>query len=679
MEGTKGLFFVGQPHHMRLWLPVLRRLEKEGMEIVYLTAHAYLPFEASALPYGIQPVYIEDFMDEKELELEERIYVALSAQISEIQKKERVFNLFSPASITETLRHIIRETILFEKFLREKKIDIIFALHELNRWSKILAFLSFKLGIPFVTLQEGAYYTESFSLSFHTEYSTANLVWGEQTVDLLRKLGNAPEKSIIVGDTHLDTALPKYKGRKEFYKEKVCKDLELEKDKPLVLIIGGVGGVPLIKVISEMEKPRDINFVLKLHPGVVLRSFAEEVKSKFESENFKVLQHYNPYDLLVASDVCVSLGRSTLTFEALAFDKPIIELEGEMAFFSKYGVALVANEKELARKVREVLDNGVDGINYVDKERLKRVKEYIFYKLDCKATDRVIDVIKFILKERSHYKRWNLKVRRINFKFKPERRFSFNLIIFGNVRIISETLNVLLDKIDVTQDEINLIFPEQLKELYNYFKSTLKGRGVVNFHLSKRVPLSLSALYNFGLSVSKGNYIFLFKEGLIPLKLSLKEEIFSENSLVGGVVIDSNNKVKHLGIVFEHNNVVYRLYEDVDVSKVPIKFREYKAIDYVIAGGRAVFSKLGAFDERMADYYSVIDYSLSAYYKGVKNVVSNELFFGLMADLTFQPPDPFSHIRFYTKWRGKTECNLQDYLREDGIDILSIYEERRNH
>jgi len=394
-KGTKGLFFVGQPHHMRLWLPVLRRLEKEEMEIIYLTAHAYLPFEASALPYGIQPIYIEDLMSEKDLELEEEIYATLSARVSEIQKKEKAFNLFSPASITETLRHIIRETILFDKFLKENKIDVIFALHELNRWSKILAYFSFRYGIPFVTLQEGAYYIESFPLSFHTEYSTANLVWGKQTVDLLKKLGNAPEKNIIVGDTHLDTALLKYKGKEDFYRAKVCKDLGLDKDKPLVLIISGSGEIPVVKVISEMEKPKGINFVLKLHPGVILRSFTEEVKKKFESENFKVLQHYNSYDLLAASNVCVSLGRSTLTFEALAFDRPIIELEGEWIFFSRYGVAITANGKELTQKIQEILNNGIDS---EVKKKLKSVKEYIFYKLDCKATDRVIDSIKFILK-----------------------------------------------------------------------------------------------------------------------------------------------------------------------------------------------------------------------------------------------------------------------------------------
>ena len=123
---------------------------------------------------------------------------------------------------------------------------------------------------------------------------------------------------------------------------------------------------------------------------------------------------------------------------------------------------------------------------------------------------------------------------------------------------------------------------------------------------------------------------------------------------------------------------MYRLYENVDISKVPIKLREYKTIDYVIAGRRTVFSKAGKFDERIADYYSIIDYSLSAYYKGIKNVVSNELFFGLITDLAFQSLNSFSHVQFYTKWRGKTEFNLQDYLKEDNIDIFSMYRRKEN-
>jgi len=50
----------------------------------------------------------------------------------------------------------------------------------------------------------------------------------------------------------------------------------------------------------------------------------------------------------------------------------------------------------------------------------------------------------------------------------------------------------------------------------------------------------------------------------------------------------------------------------------------------------------------------VADHSI----KGIKNFVSDRLFFGLVSDLTFQPLSPLSHIQFYTKWRGKTEYDL---------------------
>jgi hypothetical protein len=135
LKGKKGLFFVGQPHHMRLWLPVLKKLEKKGMEILYVTTHVYFPFEVSALSYGIVPIYIEDLMSPEDLKTEEETYEKLSSKLADIHKKEKVFNLFSPASITQTLRHIVRETILFEKFLQKNKVDIIFALHEFNIWS----------------------------------------------------------------------------------------------------------------------------------------------------------------------------------------------------------------------------------------------------------------------------------------------------------------------------------------------------------------------------------------------------------------------------------------------------------------------------------------------------------------------------------------------------------------
>ena len=658
LQNKKGLFFVGQPHHMRLWEPVFDRLKKEGMEILYVTTNVFFPFEISALKYKINPLYIEDLLDEKDLEYEKMEYRRLAHLLSERHKKYKVFNLFSPNSITKTLRLIVRETIAFQKLLKKEKIDIVFALHELNRWGKLLAYLSFIEGIPFVTLQEGAYYIENFSLSFHTEYSTVNLVWGQQTVDLLKKLGNAPEKTLIVGDTHLDVALKKYWGKERFYKERVCRDFSFDPSKPLIYLIQGSGRefleYPLGAVLALMDISEEFNYILKMHP-TAQRGYVDDLKEKYERKNFKIVQDYDSYDILAGSDVCVTLGLSTLTFEAFAFRKPILEMEHnkEDVYFSEFGIAPLVKPYELTSKIKKILR---EGLPTQIKKKLEGWLEYVFYKFDFKATERVVEAIKFILQEKEFYSKKKVEI--FKFKAKAQKRFSFNIIVLGNVNVLIETLNRLLDIINPKTDEINLVFPKPLEHLYREFNKNLEGKEVINFYLNSEEKASLSALYNFAVENSKGNYIVLFKEGLIPLRFSVAEDNLNGDILLGAVIIDKSGRVRHMGVVFDHNNVARRLYENTELEKITIKDGEFNALDFVVVGSRKVFEKLEKFDKRISDYYSVIDFTLSAHKRGIKNVLSEKIVFGLVSNLALQPLTSYSHIQFHTKWRGMLKSFL---------------------
>lgn len=675
LKSKRGLFFVGQPHHMRLWNPVLEKLKQEGMEILYITTHAYFPFEVSALDYGIKPMYIEDLLTEKDKIEEEKIYKQVSKELADIQKNTKYLNWFSPNLTTKTLRHIVRETILFKKFLEKEKIDAIFALHELNRWSKYMAYLSFKKGIPFITLQEGAYYIKSFGLGFHTEYSSVNLVWGQQTIDILRETGNAPEKNLIVGDTHLDSVIKQYFGKEKYFKNKVCKDLDLDPSKPLIYIIQGTGSeileVPIGAIVGFMKMPKEYNYVLKFHPNAQ-RFFVENFKEKYARDNFRIVQNYNSYELLSASDVCITAGLSTLTFEAFAFGKPLIEtiFEGTEPFYGKFGICKALEPQYVEEEVKNILDNGIDEKT---KENINKFVEYVFYKVDGKSTARVINSIKFIIDENEFYKRY--KPKKLKLKPKSEKRVSYNIVALGNVNILSETLNNLLNFINPEKDEINIIFPSALEKLYIEIKNSLEGKGIINFYLSTKKNENLSSLYNQLLEISNGSFIFLFKEGLIPLKIGLNEEMLNYEGFLGSVIIDPNNKVKHLGVTFEHNNVVYRLYEDLPINKIPIKSREFKALDYVIAGKKESFKKVGTFDEKISDYYSIIDYTLTASYNNLKNKVDTNLFFGMVSNFSLTPITQKDHIQFYTKWRGKTEHNVFKYTEEDKTDLYKLYHE----
>jgi len=672
LKGKKGLFYVGQPHHMRLWKPIFERLVKIGMEIVYVTSTVYFPFELTALNEGVVPIYLEDLANEEDLKKADDYYSFLVRKLSRIHIDNKVFNLLSPETVSQTLKHVLREFILFEKLLKREQPDIIFALHEVNRWGKILGYLSFKMGIPFVTLQEGAYYGYGFSLSYHTEYSLTNFVWGQQTVEILKKVGNAPEKAWIVGDTHLDHAIPSYLKRSNYHRKKVYEELNLDRNKPLVMAIHGVGSYDLQKQLEKLKNSLadSYNVVVKLHPNLSRHSF-DELKKKLENNEFKLLQLYDSYSLLAAADVCITFGKSTLTFEAFAFDKPVVEVDyadGKELFFAQWDISFVSPIEFVKKTVERILSKGVPEEK---KKKQEEWKKYVFYSIDCKATERVVNGIGFILKEKDFYRKW--KPKKIRFKVPEEKRLSVNIVVLGNVNLLSLTLEKYIDLLDVKNDEINLIFPEPLEELYNEFEKQLKGRGFVNLYLAKGIKLNLSAHFNYSLEIGKGSYFLFQKEGIIPLSLPDFKNLEWKDHLFGGYIIKKDGILKHAGIAFEHNNVVYRLYEDISIEKIPVKERKTRAIDYLLMGNRKTLQDVGSFDDRLHDYYSIIDFSLSAFYSGKIIKVLPELIFGLVEEKSFSFLTPEEHIRFYTKWRGKTEYDLSKHTEEDGVDIYELY------
>jgi len=229
---------------MRLWKPIFDRLVSEGLKIKVFTTHTPYPFEYSVVPYNIEPIFIEEYLDSEIVERVEEEYIRLSRELSQLHVSKKFMFWIHQWHTAGELREVIKEYYLFKKILKMEKIDIIFALHEINRWGKMLAYLSFRMGIPFVTLQEGAYYPlpYSYNLRFHSEFSLANFLWGKQTADDLKMLGNAPEKFVIVGDTHLDEVFDTAVNRKkqEKVRKKVKKDFNIPEKSKIVLVIQGI-------------------------------------------------------------------------------------------------------------------------------------------------------------------------------------------------------------------------------------------------------------------------------------------------------------------------------------------------------------------------------------------------------------------------------------------------------
>lgn len=655
MKGKVGAFYVAQPHHMRLWEPVFEKLRERGLEVIYFTSHTKYPFEISAFSFGKKPFFLEELLTLEDLEREEEIYSYISNVMAYYHKFSKPFRALAPINLSSMIRNVIRESILMEKFLKTRKVDVVFALHELNRWGKLLAYITFKLGIPFVTLQEGAYYSRSFSLRFHSEYSSANLIWGRQTLELLLELGNAPEKNVIVGDTHLDRAIPYFFGKERKFKREVCKELKLDIKRPLILLIQGSGierEIILGAVIKNLPLTDRYNFVLKLHPNVT-RESTEKFQEKFTRENFKIVQLYDSYELLTASDACVSIGVSTLTFEAFAFKKPVVELKYDEAvkgYFSRWGICPLVSYQEVEEALQELLGGGYR--KYEGK--LKEWLPYAFYKLDCKATERVAFYVNFLIEETERYKAE--KVKKFRFKENVCKRLSLIFAVNeGNLELIKFTLFNLSKFLNPEKDEVILVFPEELS--VNLSREEL-GRSL-RFLVSPRK--GLSDMLNVGVENSRGEFIAVLEEGVVPVKWNLEavlgERLKSSRQIYTAVLLDKNGKVSYAGYSFNHNCVLTSLYRGADlVDLAKLSVNPVPSANFFILTGREVFGEVGQFDTRLNDFYAVPDFTLRAYYQGIPTYPSLAFVSGDFLRLKEIPET--ENLRFYTKHRNEKVLSI---------------------
>ena len=103
----------------------------------------------------------------------------------------------------KTIRGAVENYHGFDRMLEVEKPDLLFALHELNPWGKILGHLSHLHRIPYFTLQEGLYYADLHYYRFHTDFSTACLVWGDECREILMRAGCSDDKIYPLGNTHI--------------------------------------------------------------------------------------------------------------------------------------------------------------------------------------------------------------------------------------------------------------------------------------------------------------------------------------------------------------------------------------------------------------------------------------------------------------------------------------------
>lgn len=673
LKGKKIACFVALPHHTRFLWPITSALERHGAKVIFFTTMSDFPFEGDLIKKGKVCKILQSYVKD---DTRKKIYSSIG----------EFFDLwFKRCFEWDGLRHWpfvlkngminagIEEYFCLDEFIKAERPDMFLALHERNRWGKLIGHLSSQYGIPYVTLQEGDYYEDRLSFSAHTEYSTALLLWGRGIEEMLTRHKSSPDKFVLIGNTHLSTIRDTYFQRDKIMETK--KELNIPPDKKVVLFLVGVQwGVAqgdmvwegLLKGLGD-----DVIKIFKWHPKVTYSGFKKDVEKYFK-EKFPtciVLHTYDPYRLIPVSDYCVTLGKTTLAVEALSFGKPLFSLPGrdnEYDHYAKWGISQPlwppGNYEPLYKTIKE-------GVPEVIQQNVDKFLNDYFYRNNAVAIDRAIEVIDFIFdNKQSRVKDINC---RITGKDYVPGRISYIIPSGHDSEALLASLTSLSQ--NVKHDDWEVIIVVNNEGIRGLLDGISGDVMVVESEGD-----NLSALYNKGAASSNGEYLIFLKPGIVYLRDEGLLEVI-RNGIVGIPIRKADMTPFCLGIAFDFNFVPHMITHCDDSASE----RQVDAVGGgVIAMQRSVYEATCGFDEGIANHLTEPDMCLSAKEKGYSisylpealGVIYKETF-----DLPNDLPNNLPHnsdeewkrrIRFFAKWCGRLPKD-DNYIKFAG-ELLKV-------
>ena len=650
LAGKKIACFVALPHHTRFLSPITEAAKKQGAQIRYFTTMSDYPFERDLVKKGEQCALIQSYADdETRRKLDEatrRFYdIWIDKCLSWDGYRHWPFVLQSGL-----IGNGFEEYFCLENFFDQERPDMILALHERNRWGKLLGHYSSTLGIPFVTLQEGDYYEDRISFSVHTEYTTALMLWGRATKDCLVRLKSTPEKMVPIGNSHLATVRKTY-----FDKQKMAetrKELGIPKGKKVVLFLVGLQwGV--IKdawvweeVMGDLMDREDIVPVFKWHPKIAYNSYKKNAEALFK-ERFPsciVVQNFDPYRLLPIADYCITLGKTTLAVEALSFGKPVFSLPGRDGTRDHYAQLGISQEIWPVGNWSNLYKSIDDGVPAAVQKEVDVFMESYFYKNNTMVMDRAMEVMNTIFDAREK------SGEAVKLATVPvPGRISYIIPGGDDPQALLMTLQSLSEHVPHLDWEVVIVANDPataqvIEALSGDVKVIeVQGNGLAN-------------LYNRGAEAASGEVLVFLKPGVAYYQdKGLLEG--AREGIVGIKLYNPDASPYCLGFAYDFNSVPFRVTDTA--TKI-------EAVGGgVIAMHRDHFAVVGGFDSRIANHLIEPDLCLSAAAMEISCSCLSE-------SAAFYTTDTFSpgtddddewrgRIGFFAKWTGRLPKD-EDYL-----------------
>ncbi len=683
VKGKKIAGFLALPHHTRFFMPMRDEITKQKGDILFITPLSDYPYELDMIKRKLTYRHFTDYMVG---DVVDKINASLSELFDRwaaICFKWKGFGRWPLFKETWLLRETLTEYFCMEQFLKVEKPDMFLAHHECGRWGKIIGRLCFKYKIPFVTFQEGDYYVSQVGNALHTEYSTANLLWGNVTKERLAACKNSADKMFPTGNTHIDGAITEY-SRPEVMAA-TRKELGLPRDKKIVLFLVGVTYGPItdknfweawLKPLVGMEEAPI--FIFKWHP-LVYKSALDKIKDIMKElyPSVIILDKYDPYKLIAISDYCVTLGQTTLAIEALAFGKPLFSVPDAGMTDDYYLHIGISQTVFPLGDWTNLISAVASGIPAEKKTHISKFLADNFYKLDGKSVERAIDVMSYILDVREATEKHTGR--------KPEQNKIQNKFTAGKISFIipsgkdSEALLATLTSLsqNVKHRDWEVVIVVNDSGVKEALSAISGGVSII------AAEGNLAHLYNTGAEISSGEYLVFMRPGIVYFK---DEGIAgSMDGGIAGIAIKNIDMTPYcLGIGFDFNCTPYFIREDLTLnsegtSAEPASGPTLNGQRDAVGGGligmhRSIFESVRKFDDGIANHLIEPDICLKAkelnvpirYLPDCLAFNYKETFFGEdVSDENWK-----NRVKFFAKWVGELPKN-DDFLLHAG-DLLKV-------
>ncbi len=320
---------------------------------------------------------------------------------------------------TTVFGQIVEYIEMAKKMLVIEKPNLIVMEEEYGQFERALIVAGKVKKIPTIAVQHGIInlYHFGYTLFRNNDYKNKNskflhcpipdktAIYGPRDKYFLMEKSDYSEDSLII------TGQPRYDilfhVDQIYSKEKFTKKHDINQNNKIILWATQChyfsfkeNGRNFIAIFEAIQNIKNVTLIIKQHPGEK-RMYTKMIKNylkQYKINSIITSPRSDIYEQLFVSDLMLS-GPSTSVLEAVVLNKPIIFLnftkEPDIVNYVECNIAIGVYEKEyLLPTIKKLLEDDSELVE----NRQKFIKDYL-YKVDGKATERVVDLIYKTIKE----------------------------------------------------------------------------------------------------------------------------------------------------------------------------------------------------------------------------------------------------------------------------------------